>query len=95
MDHSARSNQLAWDIAAKKVSDDVAADVSFLRSGGVSLFDVERDLLGDLAGCKRAIHLQCSHGLDTLSLLNMGSQEVVGVDSVPLCWPWPGGNLKR
>lgn len=26
------------------------------------------------------VHLQCSHGLETLSLLNLGAREVVGLD---------------
>ncbi len=30
--------------------------------------------------CKRAIHLQCAGGRDTLSLWNLGAHEVVGVD---------------
>ncbi len=55
--------------------------VEFLRSGGNFLFASERQLLGDLTPwCKRAIHLQCSGGLDALSLLQQGAAEVVGVD---------------
>lgn len=33
-----------------------------------------------LAHCRRAVHLQCSHGTDTLSLWRLGAREVVGVD---------------
>ena len=41
-------------------------------------------LLGDLHGrCRRAIHLQCAGGRDTLSLWNLGADEVVGVDLSP------------
>src|SRR6185503_5415623 len=33
--------------------------------------------------CRRAIHLQCAGGRDTLSLWNLGAEEVVGVDFSP------------
>ena len=75
-----RSNETAWDRTAQKYAPDVEHDVAFLREGGVALFDTERRILGDLAECRRAVHLQCSHGLDALSLLNMGVSEIVGVD---------------
>ena len=75
-----RSNESAWDRAAQKYIPDIERDIAFLREGGVALLDVERRQLGDLSGCRRAIHLQCSHGLDALSLLNLGVSEVVGVD---------------
>lgn len=63
-----------------------AETIAFLRSGGSYLSENERGILGDLTPwCKRAIHLQCSIGLDALSLLNHGAAEVVGVDiSEPL-----------
>ena len=60
---------------------DEAEDIASFRGGGNALLDSERQLLGDLAPwCKRAIHLQCSHGRDGLSLLRQGAGEVVGVD---------------
>ena len=74
------SNQAAWDCAAQTYERDVVSDTAFLKSGGVSLFPIERDALGDLSGCRQAIHLQCSHGLDTLSLLNLGATQTVGID---------------
>jgi SAM-dependent methyltransferase len=47
----------------------------------VNLFGVEVELIGDLHGrCRRAIHLQCAGGRDTLSLWNLGADEVVGID---------------
>src|SRR5258708_30288369 len=59
----------------------ISDDIEFLRSGGTSLFESERRMLGDLSTwCSRAIHLQCSHGRDALSLLAQGAQQVVGVD---------------
>ncbi len=60
---------------------DEAEFTRYLQSGGNFLFEHEQKLLGDLSPwCKRAIHLQCSHGNDALSLLRQGAAEVVGVD---------------
>ena len=75
-----RSTEAAWDRAAIKYRAEVERDVAFLRGGGVSLSADEIRLLGDVRSCRRAVHLQCSHGLDALSLLNLGIPEVVGVD---------------
>ncbi len=58
--------------------------IALIRSGGTNLFGVETELIGDLHGrCRRAIHLQCAAGRDTLSLWNQGADEVVGVDFSP------------
>lgn len=83
MDHEevTAANRDAWELAAQKYEASLSDDIALLRSGGVSLFPAEREALGDLSGCRRAIHLQCSHGLDTLSLLRLGAREVVGVDA--------------
>jgi SAM-dependent methyltransferase len=77
-----RENERAWDIVARsKYARDVDGDVAFLKASGTSLTEHEQRLLGDLAPwCGRAIHLQCSHGLDTLSLWKLGAREVIGVD---------------
>ncbi|GAB5521883.1 MAG: class I SAM-dependent methyltransferase [Rhodothermales bacterium] len=74
------SNEAAWDRAAQTYADDIASDVAALQSGQTSLLPDELRLLGDLSDVERAIHLQCSHGLDALSLLQLGAKEVVGVD---------------
>lgn len=74
-------NRDAWNRTARGgYGADIASDVEKLRSGGTTLMDEELRLLGDLGSVDRAVHLQCSHGLDTLSLLNLGVEEVVGVD---------------
>ena len=78
------SNKAAWDLAAQKYQTDIEKDVAFLRTGGVNLLEPERRLLGDLTGVECAIHLMCSHGLDALSLLNLGVQTVVGIDISPV-----------
>jgi SAM-dependent methyltransferase len=77
-----QKNGVWWDeTAAWYGAQDEEADVGFLRSGGSYLFENERALLGDLhPWCGRAIHLQCSHGRDALSLINDGAAEVVGID---------------
>ena len=63
---------------------DEPRDIAMLRSGGTSLMPQEQAALGDLAGwCKRAIHLQCAGGTDTLSLLRQGAHAVIGVDISP------------
>jgi SAM-dependent methyltransferase len=63
---------------------DEQQDIALLRSGGSSLMTQEQAALGDLAGwCQRAIHLQCTGGTDTLSLLRQGAQEVIGIDISP------------
>ncbi|MEO7665219.1 MAG: class I SAM-dependent methyltransferase [Candidatus Limnocylindrales bacterium] len=78
------SNRAAWDEAAERYEGWLAEAIELIRSGGSNLFGVEEDLIGDLHGrCRRAIHLQCAGGRDTLSLWNLGADEVVGIDFSP------------
>jgi SAM-dependent methyltransferase len=78
------ANRDAWDEAAERYEGWFDEAVALIRSGGSNLFPVEHDLIGDLPGrCRRAIHLQCAGGRDTLSLWNLGADEVVGVDFSP------------
>jgi SAM-dependent methyltransferase len=78
------SNRSAWDEAAERYEGWFDEAVALIRSGGTNLFGVETELIGDLHGhCRRAIHLQCAGGRDTLSLWNHGADEVVGVDFSP------------
>src|SRR6266550_2252780 len=80
------ANRAAWDEAAERYEGWLDEAVALIRAGGSNLFGVEHDLIGDLragAGTRRAIHLQCAAGRDTLSLWNLGAQEVVGVDISP------------
>ena len=78
------ANRAAWDEAAERYEGWFDEAVALIRSGGTNLFGVETELIGDLHGrCRRAIHLQCAGGRDTLSLWNQGADEVVGVDFSP------------
>ena len=75
------ANRAAWNEAALRYEQEIEDDVAFLRAGGKNLMAPERRILHDLpAWCRRAIHLQCAGGRDTLSLWNQGAAEVVGVD---------------
>lgn len=71
-----------WDSIADWYGERDEVDaITYLQSGGNYLNENETPLLGNLTPwCKRAIHLQCSHGNDALSLLHQGASEVVGVD---------------
>ena len=60
---------------------DEAESIEYLRAGGNYLHENEQKVLGDLTPwCQCAIHLQCSHGNDALSLLRQGATRVIGVD---------------
>jgi hypothetical protein len=51
-----------WNEIADTYGDE-GESIEFLTSGGNYLFEAERQILGDISPwCKRAIHLQCSHG---------------------------------
>jgi SAM-dependent methyltransferase len=78
------SNRLAWDEAAERYERWLAEAIELIGGGGSNLFPVEIELIGDLHGhCRRAIHLQCAGGRDTLSLWNLGAAETVGLDFSP------------
>jgi SAM-dependent methyltransferase len=71
-------NRRSWNVATEAHNSHKGDQAAFYRAGGNKLFAEERELLGDIAG-KRAVHLQCNSGQDTLSLAQMGA-DVVGVD---------------
>ncbi len=78
------ANRAAWDQAAERYEGWLAEAIELIGSGGSNLFEAEAALIGDLHGrCARAIHLQCAGGRDTLSLWNLGADEVIGVDFSP------------
>ena len=76
-----QANRAAWNEAARHYEQEIERDIIFLRAGGKNLMEPELRFLADLSQwCKRAIHLQCAGGRDTLSLWNQGAAEVIGVD---------------
>jgi SAM-dependent methyltransferase len=82
LDSLRERNRRAWNVVAGVYEQNVERDVADLRDGRTTFLDYERELLGDLGQwCRNALVLQCSHGLDALSLWTAGAAEVVGVDS--------------
>ena len=78
------ATRAAWDEAAERYEGWLSEAIELIRSGGTNLFGAEVEIIGDLHGrCRRAIHLQCAGGRDTLSLWNLGAAEVVGIDFSP------------
>ncbi len=78
------ANRAAWDEAAERYEGWLAEAIKLIGSGGTNLFRPELELIGDLHGsCRRAVHLQCAGGRDTLSLWNLGAESVVGIDHSP------------
>ena len=75
------SNRAGWNEGALHYTAMIEDTIAFIHQGKSNLHPVERRNLGDLgAWCQTAIHLQCASGRDTLSLLNEGVEQVVGVD---------------
>ena len=69
------------DLRQEKAGSKTAILAALLRAGGSNLLAPEQRFLSDLGNwCRRAVHLQCSGGLDTLSLWRQGAQEVIGID---------------
>jgi SAM-dependent methyltransferase len=78
------ANRRAWDEAAERYERWLPEAIELIRSGGTNLLPPELEAIGDLRGrCGRAIHVQCAGGRDTLSLWNLGADEVVGIDFSP------------
>lgn len=74
----------AWDVVARaKYEGEFEAHLELIRSGQHNLLGVELEILGPLVRGAHVVHLQCSHGLDALGLLNAGAASVVGVDISP------------
>jgi SAM-dependent methyltransferase len=78
----AGSTARAWELTAReKYAPALEADIALLNDGEIALSPVERRYLSDLSvWCRRAVHLQCSHGQSTISLWMLGAHEVIGVD---------------
>lgn len=77
-------NRALWDMRARvhgSTSTDRFYDVEAFLAGGQTLYALERDLAGDVAGTD-LLHLQCHFGLDTLNWARLGAR-VTGVDFSP------------
>lgn len=75
------ANRIAWNQAAGAYAEEIEETIASLRRGESNFHTIERANLGVLRPwCRRAIHLQCASGRDTLSLLLEGAREVVGID---------------
>lgn len=72
-------NRLSWNEATKAHNSHKGDQAAFFRSGGSTLFEEEKRLLGDIAG-KTLLHLQCNCGQDSLSIANHLGAIVTGVD---------------
>lgn len=76
-----QANRVGWNQGAESYEADLQERTEFLRAGGTNFCPPEYAYLADIKDwCRRAIHLQCAGGTDTLSLWNLGAHEVVGVD---------------
>jgi ubiquinone/menaquinone biosynthesis C-methylase UbiE len=71
-------NRESWNRKTEiHIKSDFYNHADFIK-GGISLNDIELNLLGDIKG-KSVLHLQCHFGQDTISLSRLGA-EVTGVD---------------
>ncbi|MFW6115486.1 MAG: class I SAM-dependent methyltransferase [Chloroflexota bacterium] len=78
MSEHAQTNRAWWDERVSLHADSAFYDVKAFKDGDLTLMDLERSELGDVAG-RSLLHLQCHFGLDTLSWARLGAQ-VTGVD---------------
>jgi SAM-dependent methyltransferase len=78
------ANRRGWNQSAAWYRARVGQHRAKLRAGQVTLHPIEERLLasrGPLGEwCQRAVHLQCSAGMDTISLHNLGAHRVIGID---------------
>ncbi|MFO7579618.1 MAG: methyltransferase domain-containing protein [Nitrosomonas halophila] len=72
------ANRLSWNAATPVHNSHKYSQANFFRDGGMTLFQEEKNPLGDVAGT-RLLHLLCNAGQDTLSLARLGAV-VTGVD---------------
>jgi SAM-dependent methyltransferase len=75
------ANRSAWNVVAANYARGLGRDIADLRAGRSSFLAPELEVLLPLMpGCRRAIHVACSHGQEALSLWVLGAREVVGID---------------
>lgn len=78
MDPRHEVNRKRWDEVTPVHVRSEFYDVPGFLAGRNTLFDIEREALGDVRG-KSLLHLQCHFGLDSLNWARLGA-DVVGVD---------------
>lgn len=71
-------NQKRWDELVGIHEKSAFYDVAGFKAGRISVSELERQELGDVAG-KSLLHLQCHFGMDTMSWARLGAK-VTGVD---------------
>ncbi len=81
MNEHLEANRAWWNEKVSLHAESGFYDVKGFKAGKLTLMDLEREELGDVAG-KSLLHLQCHFGLDTLSWARLGAQ-VTGVDFSP------------
>lgn len=78
------NNRIAWNEGALKYRENNQKSVELLQKGKSNIHPIEKEnfaRIGPLKNwCKRAIHLQCASGYDTLSLILEGAKEAIGID---------------
>lgn len=72
------ANRRFWDASTPRKMEDGSYPLESFREGESTLFDHEREEIGDVTG-KTLLHLQCNNGLETLSLAREGA-DAVGID---------------
>jgi SAM-dependent methyltransferase len=78
-------NRALWDVRAQvhgSSPEDRFYDVESFLAGRQTLYQMERDLAGEVAG-RDLLHLQCHFGMDTLNWARLGAR-VTGVDFSPV-----------
>jgi len=74
-------NRLAWNEAAAYYQAGLVEAIALLKTGGMTFIAPELKCLEPYRSqLQRCIHLQCAGGSDTLSLINYGAHEVIGID---------------
>lgn len=77
-DERLRDNRQNWNERTPIHASSSFYDVEGFKAGRITLTDVERSEVGDVAG-KTLLHLQCHFGLDTMSWARLGAK-ATGVD---------------
>jgi SAM-dependent methyltransferase len=78
VDEHQGANRAWWDEVVAAHLDSELYDIESFKAGRLSMQQLERDDLGDVAG-KTLLHLQCHFGQDTLSWARLGAT-VTGLD---------------